>query len=313
MPRRKKGRAIDGWLVIDKPAGMGSTEVVSKARWALQARKAGHAGTLDPLATGVLAVAFGEATKTVPYAQDGLKTYHFTVKWGEARDSDDADGEIVAQSDARPSEAEIDAALPRFEGQIQQRPPAFSAVKIDGERAYDLARDGAAPELATRPIWVERLRRMETLDADHTVFEMSCGKGGYVRAIARDLGVQLGCHGHVTALRRVSAGPFALDRAISIEMLEEMRDSDGADDRLLPVAAGLDDIPAMAVDGGAAAQIRQGRATPVVGALAGADLSYGDAVWTSHGGEPVAIGVYKAGSFHPTRVFASPQQGEARS
>lgn len=304
MARRKKGRPIDGWLVIDKPSGVGSTDVVSKARWALQAQKAGHAGTLDPLATGVLAVAFGEATKTVQYAMDGAKTYRFTVRWGEARDTDDAEGAVIGTSDARPDAAAIEALLPEFQGVVMQRPPLYSAIKVDGARAYDLAREGAAPELEARPIRIDALRLLRSPDADCAEFEMVCGKGGYVRSVARDLGERLGCLGHVTSLRRLSSGPFDVEDAISIENLDAMRDTPLSDLPLLPVATGLDDIPALAVDGGTAARIRQGQAAPVIGALAGCDLSYGDAVWASHEGEPVAIGVYKGGSFQPTRVIA---------
>ncbi|MEL6979935.1 MAG: tRNA pseudouridine(55) synthase TruB [Pseudomonadota bacterium] len=312
MPRRRKGRRIDGWLVVDKPKGVGSTDVVSKARWALQAQKAGHAGTLDPLATGVLAIAFGEATKTVPYAQEGAKTYRFTVRWGSATNTDDAEGEVIATAAARPSAAEIEAALPDFVGVVMQRPPAFSAIKVDGARAYDLAREGAAPELAPRPIRIDALRLIETPRAEEAVLEMVCGKGGYVRAVARDLGERLGCFGHVTALRRLTSGPFTLDEAISFEMLDRLRDTSPSDLRIAPVAAGLDDIPALTVDGGTAAMIRNGQAAPVIGALAGQDLSYGDAVWASHDGAPVAVGVYRAGSFHPTRVFAPPAAGAER-
>ena len=306
MPRRKKGRPIDGWLVIDKPQGVGSTDVVSKARWALQAQKAGHSGTLDPLATGVLAIAFGEATKTIPYAQEGAKTYRFTVRWGAATTTDDAEGQVVADSEARPAREAIEAALSEFEGVVMQRPPAYSAIKVDGERAYDLAREGAAPELEARPIRIDRLTLIGSPSADESVFEMVCGKGGYVRAVARDLGEKLGCLGHVTALRRLRSGPFHLEQAISFEMLDAMRDRSASDLRLLPVATGLDDIPALAVDGGTAARIRQGQAAPVIGALAGRDLSYGDAVWASLEGVPVAVGQYRAGSFQPTRVFAPP-------
>ena len=308
MPRRKKGRPIDGWLVIDKPSGMGSTNVVSKARWALQAQKAGHAGTLDPLATGVLAIAFGEATKTVQYAMDGRKTYRFTIRWGEARDTDDAEGAVTAACDHRPSPEDIETALPDFRGEIMQRPPAYSAIKVAGARAYDLARDGAPPELAPRPILVESLSLADVPDADHAVLEMTCGKGGYVRSVARDLGERLGCLGHIVQLRRIHAGPFDEKHAISIEKLEAMRNTDASDLPLLPVATGLDDIPALAVDDGTAARIRQGQPAPVIGALAGHDLAYGDAVWASLNGEPVAVGVYRAGSFHPTRVIAPPVQ-----
>ncbi len=299
MGRRKSGRPVDGWLVVDKPAGVGSTQVVGKARWALGARKAGHAGTLDPLATGVLAVAFGEATKTIPYVMDSLKAYRFTVRWGIATDTDDADGTAVATSDARPDAAAIRAALPAFEGEILQRPPAYSAVRIEGERAYDLARAGAAPEIAERPIWVESLTLIATPDADHAELEMVCGKGGYVRSVARDLGQRLGCLGHVSALRRIWAGPFEESDAVAFEAIEPLRDEGALEARLLPVSAGLDAIPALAVNAAAAATLRQGRPTPVPGG----DLDYGDEAWAEHAGAPVAIGVYKAGLLHPNRVL----------
>ncbi len=303
MARRKKGRPIDGWLIIDKPEGVGSTDVVSKARWALQAQKAGHAGTLDPLATGLLAVAFGEATKTVPFAMDALKCYRFTIRWGEARATDDAEGGDGATSDARPSKEAIAAALPAFTGEIMQRPPAFSAVKVDGKRAYDLAREGDAPELKERPIYVDELTLVGQPDADTAVVDMVCGAGGYVRAIARDLGERLGCLGHVVALRRLWAGPFEIAQAIPFEKLDSLRDRADAEEELLPVAAGLDDIPALTVTRGAAAQLRQGRSVDLVGAILSQDLEYGETAWASLDGAPVALGVVKAGAFHPSRVF----------
>ncbi len=310
MPRRKRGRPVDGWLLIDKPLGMGSTEVVSKARWALRAQKAGHAGTLDPLATGLLAVAFGEATKTIPFAMDGLKTYRFAVRWGAATATDDLEGEVVATSDVRPSAAEIEAALPAFRGEILQRPPAFSAIKVAGARAYDLARDGAPPELAARPIRVERL---ELLDADDggAAFEMACGKGGYVRAIARDLGEALGSLGHVVELRRIAAGPFRIENAISFDLLEELRNRDDSESAVLPVAAGLDDIPAIAVGRKDADLLRQGRAVRIAGAAASGDLPNGATAWAALEGAPVAVGVVDGEEFRPSRVFnvTAPQAG----
>ncbi|MEL6318103.1 MAG: tRNA pseudouridine(55) synthase TruB [Pseudomonadota bacterium] len=299
MARRKKGRPVDGWIVIDKPKGVGSTQVVSKVRWAFHAQKAGHSGTLDPMATGALAVALGEATKTVPYAVDGEKAYRFTVRWGAATDTDDADGEAIASSDARPTTEAIDQALPAFVGEILQRPPAYSAIKVDGQRAYDLARDGEAPELAPRPIWVESLNRVGEPTADACEFEMVCGKGGYVRSVARDLGEALGCLGHVTALRRLRTGPFDLAHAFPFEKLDALREEVAAEMHLLPVSAGLDDIPALQLDPGRAAQVRQGRAVPAVGLT----LTYGDLAWASCDGAPVAVGVVKAGDFHPSRVF----------
>ncbi len=222
MGRRKKGRDIHGWLVVDKPAGISSNAVVNKVRWAMDAKKAGHAGTLDPEATGVLAVALGEATKTVPYITDALKAYVFTVRLGQATNTDDAEGEVILESDARPSDEDIQAALAQFTGDIMQVPPKFSAVKIDGERAYKLARDGEDVEIAARPLWVEELVMVSRPDADHVTLEMTCGKGGYVRSIARDLGEALGCHGHVRNLRRIWSGPFDAEDGVTIELIEEL-------------------------------------------------------------------------------------------
>lgn len=306
MPRRKRGRPINGWLLIDKPLGVGSTSVVSKARWAFQAQKAGHAGTLDPLATGLLAVAFGEATKTVPYAMDGRKTYRFAVRWGAATQTDDLEGAIVATSERRPGRDEIEAALPAFIGEIQQRPPAYSAIKVDGARAYDLARAGAAPELAARPIWIESLTLIAA-EPEEARFEMTCGKGGYVRSIARDLGESLGCFGHVTELRRIAAGPFRIEDAISFDLLDEFGNRSASESALLPVAAGLDDIPAFAVNREEADLLRQGRALRIAGAAASEGLPKDDAAratyWASLNGTPVAIGVDHDGEFRPSRVF----------
>ncbi len=303
MGRRKRGRAIDGWLLIDKPAGMGSTDVVTAARRTLDARKAGHAGTLDPGATGLLAIAFGEATKTVPFAMDGRKTYRFTVRWGRSTDSDDADGAVTEERSIRPDRAAIEAALPTFRGDIMQRPPGVSAIKVAGRRAYDIAREEGAPILEPRPIHVAALELMDLPDEDHARFEMQCGKGGYVRAVARDLGEALGCLGHVTALRRISAGPFSIEQAISFETLLELSDRSAPENVFLPVAAGLDDIPALSVDGGTAAQIRQGRATPVLGKAATSSFANGETIWTHCDGIPVAIGVVDEGQFKPSRVF----------
>ena len=298
MARKHKGNPVNGWVVIDKPAGVTSINAVSKARWAFQAGKAGHAGTLDPLATGVLAVAFGEATKTVSLAQEGLKTYRFTLRLGQATTTDDSEGAVIATSDHRPTDAEIEAALPAYIGDIQQVPPQFSAVKVDGERAYDLARAGVALDLAARPLHVASLMLIARPDADHAELEMVCGKGGYVRSIARDLGRDLGCHAHVTKLRRLASGGFTLAHAISFEMLDEIRHRGGSE-HLLPVSTGLDDIPALAVSAAAAAQLRMGQAVPVPAI----DLEYGDIAWASQAGLPVAIGTVKAGLLHPDRVF----------
>ena len=226
MARTKKGRAISGWLVVDKPAGITSTAVVGKVRWAFNAQKAGHAGTLDPAATGVLAVALGEATKTVPYITDALKCYRFMVRFGAATNTDDAEGVVIATSDQRPDDAQIEAHLAQFRGDILQTPPQFSAVKIDGDRAYDLAREGDVVDIAARPLWVESLILLSRPDRDHVELEMVCGKGGYVRASARDLGASLGCLGHVAWLRRVWSGPFDACDGISLETLDSLAKTD---------------------------------------------------------------------------------------
>lgn len=295
----RKGRDISGWLVVDKPAGPTSTAVVNKVRWAFGAKKAGHAGTLDPEATGVLAVALGEATKTVPYITDALKAYTFTVRLGQATNTDDAEGEVIAQSDTRPSDDEIKAALGDFLGDIMQVPPKFSAVKIDGERAYKLARDGEDVEIAARPLWVEELLLVDRPDPDHVVLEMTCGKGGYVRAIARDLGEKLGCHGHVLSLRRVWSGPFDAADGISMETIEELAKSPELDSYLRPLEEGLADLPELKCTPEGAARLRNGNP----GMVLASDVEYGDEAWASIDGKAVAVGVYKAGELHPSRVF----------
>ena len=300
MARKRKGRPIDGWLIVDKPAGITSTAVVGKARWAFRAQKAGHAGTLDPLAAGLLAIALGEATKTVPFAQEALKTYRFTVRFGVRTTTDDAEGEAVAVSDRRPEDAEIAAALPAFEGEIAQVPPQFSAVRVEGERAYDLAREGVAMDLAPRPLWVERLRLVARPDPDHAELELVCGKGGYVRSIARDLGQALGCHAHVAGLTRTASGAFTLAGAVPFAQLDALRD-EGGDHLLLPLEAGLADLPEVRVRAAEAERLRRGNPAPVVAT----SLDYGDEAWASLDGRPVAIVTYRAGMLHPTRVFVT--------
>ncbi len=298
MARRRKGRPVTGWLLIDKPSGIGSTDVVNRARRALDARKAGHAGTLDPLATGLLAVAFGEATKTIPAASDGRKGYRFSVRWGEARDTDDAEGAVVETSDARPSDEAIRAALPAFTGDIMQVPPVYSAVKVQGERAYDLARDGETPELAARPLFVERLELVGRPDPDHAAFEMVCGRGGYVRAIARDLGRALGSPAHVGALRRIFADPFDVSEAVPLETLEDPAAAEAA---LRPLESGLAGLPEVRVSELGAAAIRQGR--PGEATLAPADIVWGEEAWASRDGRAVALGRWTGGALTPSRVF----------
>ena len=298
MGRRRKGRDIHGWLVVDKPAGLTSTAVVNKVRWALDAKKAGHAGTLDPDATGVLAVALGEATKTVPFVADAMKAYVFTVTFGAATNTDDAEGEVIASSDLRPSDEEIAAALKGFEGDIMQVPPKFSAVKIDGERAYKLARDDEDFEIAARPLYVESLTLLSRLDADHAELEMVCGKGGYVRAIARDLGAALGCLGHVQKLRRVWSGPFDVDEAVSFALIEELAKDPALDAHLLPLELGLADLPELRANDLGFARLKNGNPGQVLGTA-----EWGEEVWVSYQGKPVAVGIYRGGEVHPSRVF----------
>lgn len=300
MGRARKGRDISGWLIVDKPAGPTSTAVVNKVRWALNAKKAGHAGTLDPDATGVLAVALGEATKTVPYITDALKAYEFTVRLGIATNTDDAEGEVIAQSDLRPDDTSIKDALGSFVGDIEQVPPQFSAVKVDGQRAYKLARDGEEMELAARPLWVESLLLIDRPDADHVVLEMVCGKGGYVRSIARDLGQKLGCLGHVRELRRVWSGPFQARDGLTLDRVEELARTPELDAHLLPLATGLNELPEAKATAEGATKLRNGNPGMVLNA---AGIEYGDECWVSYDGTPVAVGRYKAGEVHPSRVF----------
>ncbi len=299
MARRKKGRDISGWIVIDKPAGPTSTAVVNKVRWAFGAKKAGHAGTLDPDATGVLAIALGEATKTIPYITDAMKAYRFTVRFGAATNTDDAEGEVIATSTLRPDDQEIRDALAGFTGDIMQIPPRFSAVRIDGERAYKLARAGEDVDLAARPLFVEELTLTERPDPDHAVLEMICGKGGYVRAIARDLGQTLGCLGHVRSLRRVWSGPFDTDHATTLETIEDLAKTPELDSLLLPLEEGLSDLPELVATAEGAARLRHGNP----GAVIASDVGYGDEAWASLDGHAVAVGTYRSGELHPSRVF----------
>lgn len=296
MARRRKGNPVHGWLVVDKPAGITSASVVNKARWALRAQKAGHSGTLDPMATGCLAIAFGEATKVIPVAQEGLKTYHFTVRWGQATTTDDAEGEVTSTSHQRPSQAAVQAALPDFTGDILQTPPAVSAIKVDGARSYDLVRSGEVPVLAARPLHVSALALIDTPDEDHASFELVCGKGGYVRSIARDLGVYLGCLGHVTVLRRLATGPFDLSDTFDFAGFDDIRE-DGTPPPLLPLETGFGATPAIDVDAAMAEDLRYGRAIAVSSA---ADCPL---IWARHQGAAVALGRISAGCFHPERVL----------
>jgi tRNA pseudouridine55 synthase len=301
MARKRKGRDISGWLVVDKPAGLTSTAVVNKVRWAFDAKKAGHAGTLDPEATGVLAVALGEATKTVPYITDTLKAYEFTVRFGQATRTDDAEGEVIATSDLRPSDDDIKEALHAFVGDILQVPPQFSAVMIDGERAYKRARDGEEIDIAARPLFVDELTLLDRPDADHAVLMLVCGKGGYVRSIARDLGAALGCLGHVLRLRRIWSGPFDAEDGISLEKIDELAKTAELDAYLRPLEEGLADLPELTCTPEAAVKLRNGNPAMVIAS----GVEYGDECWVSCDGAPVAVGRYKSGEVHPSRVFVT--------
>lgn len=260
MGRRKKGDKINGWVALDKPADMTSTQAVSKVRRLFNAQKAGHAGTLDPLATGMLPIALGEATKTVPYVMDARKTYDFTIRWGISTDSQDAEGKVINTSNTRPTADQVSAILPQFIGDIMQVPPKYSAIKVDGERAYDLARDGEDFTLNARPVTLYDVQLLDTIDADHTRIRMVCGKGGYVRALARDICNELGMDGHVIDLRRTQLGAFAQDNAISLDLLETLCQEGTVCKALSPLSTALDDIPALAVSIGDATKLRQGRA-----------------------------------------------------
>jgi tRNA pseudouridine55 synthase len=301
MARRKKGKAVNGWLVLDKPAGMTSTQAVGAVRRMFEARKAGHAGTLDPLATGILPIALGEATKTVPYAVDGQKDYTFTVRWGDATDTDDGEGRIVATSDARPPPEAIEALLPNFKGEILQRPPAFSAVKIDGERAYDLARAGAAVSLEPRPVHIDALALEGCPDRDTAMFSAQCGKGTYVRALARDIGEALGCYGHVVALRRTRVGCFGEAQAVGMpELGAAAEQGEAALQRLLhPVEAVLADLAVLRVGRDDAIRLRRGQ--PVL--ARGQEPFAPGPAYAICQGRLIAVGQIEKGELRPTRVF----------
>ena len=307
MARRRKGLPVHGWLIFDKPQGMTSTKAVTKVRLLYGAAKAGHAGTLDPLATGVLPIALGEATKTVPFVVEGAKTYRFTVRFGAGTDTDDAEGTIVTESAARPTTEAIEAMLPRFTGEIAQVPPRFSALKIDGARAYDLARENEEFELAPRRVSITRLELIAHPDSDHGVIEASCGKGTYVRALARDLGRELGSLGHVEALRRTRVGTFGEERAVPLATLEALAESGGhqaLETALEPVETALHDIPALALSGPDADRLRRGQ--PVL--LRGRDAPIIEGtVYATERGRLVALGEVSKGELRPRRIFNLPR------
>ena len=300
---RFEGRPIHGWLCLDKPQGMTSTEAVNRVRRITRARKVGHGGTLDPLATGVLPLALGEATKTVAYVMDGRKHYRFTARLGESRATDDAEGAVLATSAVRPTSAEIAAALPRFVGRIEQVPPRFAAVKVDGERAYDLARRGAAVELAPRPVQVDRFDLVERPDPDHVTFEVGCGRGTYVRALVRDLGEALGCLGHVVALRRLRVGPFGAEQAISLSALEQLVADDALPQALLPVGAALGDLPALPLTQPQVERLCAGQTIRVAPGLLVGTAEPDATVRAMAAGRMVALARLHGGELSPVRVF----------
>lgn len=311
---KKNGRPISGWVVLDKPVGMGSTEAVSKVKWLFKADKAGHAGTLDPLASGMLPIALGEATKTVPYVMDGAKIYRFTVTWGEERSTDDLEGVVTERSDLRPTLAQIEAILPKYTGVIEQVPPKFSAIKIDGARAYDLAREGENVEIPAREVEIDRLEIID-IDENSVSLEIECGKGTYVRSLARDMGRDLGCYGHVTTLRREAVDPFTVDDFITmaelIEMGERTKDEEeekqaarlvALDETLVDTIVALECLPQIALTDDAANRVRLGNPVIVRGRDAPVEA---DDVCVTAKGKLVAIGAIEAGQFKPRRVFTS--------
>ncbi|WP_438851740.1 tRNA pseudouridine(55) synthase TruB [Brevundimonas nasdae] len=307
MGRKKKGDIVDGWVCLDKPFEMGSTEAVSRIRRLFNAQKAGHAGTLDPLASGILPIALGEATKTVPMMMEAQKVYRFTINWGVSTDSVDREGEIIGRSDVRPTVDQVKAALPGFVGEIDQTPPRFSAIKVDGARAYDLARDGVEFELQARRVTIHSAEVTDAPDADHVEITIRTGKGVYVRSLARDLAAVLGAEGHVSALRREQVGPFSTENAVTLDSLEEMVHRSAASEGLLPVATALDDIPELAVTDQDAFSLRQGR--PIVLLPRQVEtlkdrLRDGSRTVSAFQGQTlVALCQLRAGRLEPDRVF----------
>lgn len=304
--RRKSGRPVNGWIILDKPVGMTSTTAVGAVRRALDARKAGHGGTLDPLASGILPIALGEATKTLPYVVDSMKAYRFTLRWGQATTTDDREGEVTAESGARPARSAINDALTGFQGEIEQTPPAYSAIKVDGERAYDLARRGEAVTLASRLIWIEEFDLIDMPDADHAVFSVVSGKGAYMRSLARDLALRLGTVGHIAELRRTAVGRFTEGDAISLDELAGFGQSPAASEGLLPVETPLDDIPALALTEQEAGRLRNGQAVSLIRKVDLERISAfddGETVLATAMGKPVALTRYSAGEVRPVRVL----------
>ncbi len=304
--KRRRGNPIHGWLIVDKPMGLTSAAVVGKVRRLTGAAKVGHGGTLDPLATGVLPLALGEATKTVPYVMDGRKEYQFTVRWGEARTTDDGDGEVRETCEVRPTETQIDSVLPSFVGDIQQVPPAFSAVKVDGQRAYALARADKPVALTARQVKIERLELLAIHDTDHAEFRVTAGKGAYMRSLARDLALALGTVGHVSALRRTAVGPFSEKDAISLDKLLVLGHSAALFERLLPIETALDGILALVLTEAEGRSLRLGQPVPVlpvVNRSPATQFAPGEVVCAMAGGRPVALARIKGAEIRPVRVL----------
>lgn len=298
---KKRGRPVHGWVIVDKPLGLTSTQCLARVRRLTDAAKAGHGGTLDPLATGILPIALGEATKTVNWVMTAGKTYRFTVRWGEATATDDMEGAITQRSDVRPDRAAIEAMLPGFTGEILQRPPAYSAIKVDGQRSYDLARKGEVLELAARPIRIDALRLIDCPDPDHAVFEVDCGKGAYVRALGRDFALSLGTYGHITALRRTRVGRYDEKAAFSLDSLEELCQKDAAHAYLLPIETALDDIPALVLTGPQADRLKHGQ--PIKIALTAPGLPPEGELLVMADGKPVGLAERSADEVRPLRLF----------
>lgn len=306
-PRKPKGRPVSGWLILDKPVDFGSTEAVGKIKWLFNAQKAGHAGTLDPLASGMLPIALGDATKTVPYVMDGRKIYEFTVTWGEERSTDDLEGEVTETSANRPGEDEIRALLPRYTGIISQIPPQFSAIKIAGERAYDLAREGETVEIPSREVEIHRLTLLK-VETDRAFFEVECGKGTYVRSLARDFGRELGCFGHISSLRRSFVAPFAEETMVPLADLVALEEIEDREERLAALDAflvetseALSALPQIRISGDQAHRLRMGN--PIILRGRDAPVAEPEAVALADG-KLVAIGEIGQGEFRPKRVFA---------
>jgi tRNA pseudouridine55 synthase len=299
MVSKRKGKKINGWIIVDKPAGITSTGVVNKIKWAFNAKKVGHSGTLDPDATGVLPIALGEATKTIPYIMDELKSYQFCVKFGEATDTDDATGKIIQTSNKRPLDDQISAMLSKYTGLIKQTPPNFSAIKINGSRAYNLAREGLELKLNPRPLFVKELKFLERSDDEHALFQLTCGKGGYVRSIARDLGNDLNCYGHVKWLKRVWTGPFKIESCITIDKIQELYKSPKLLQILQPLELGLQNLPFVSCSAKELGDIANGRAVKVNSN----DIKPEEKCWIQCEGKALALGYLKKSIFYPSRVF----------